>query len=147
VKADEIAAGIDRNPGTIRNAMQGLKSLGLVESVKGPRGGYRPTDAAFETLERDDFDDEETVTLSQDYERVSVTVDEITFPNVFHADECTAHVHFQQSVPKLSDGDPIAVGPTPLSGLVVAGQVKAVNETADDVLVDVAVMEAPLDEA
>ena len=30
---------MSRNPGTIRNQMQSLRSLGLVKGVPGPRGG------------------------------------------------------------------------------------------------------------
>ncbi|NOQ47877.1 MAG: HTH domain-containing protein, partial [Methanococcoides sp.] len=33
VKGEEIAELIDRNPGTVRNQMQSLKMLGLVEGV------------------------------------------------------------------------------------------------------------------
>ena len=38
VKGEEIAELIDRNPGTIRNQMQSLKALNLVEGVPGPKG-------------------------------------------------------------------------------------------------------------
>ncbi len=43
VKGEGIANVINKNPGTIRNQMQSLRSLGLVEGVPGPNGGYRPT--------------------------------------------------------------------------------------------------------
>ena len=39
VKGEDIAAEVDRNPGTIRNQMQSLKALQLVEGVPGPKGG------------------------------------------------------------------------------------------------------------
>lgn len=146
VKGSRIADVIDQRPTTVRNTMQGLKSLNLVEGVPGPAGGYRPTDAAFDILQREDLDERASVTLSRDFERVDVTVDRIRFPNVFHPTECTAHVHFQGSVEQVSVGDPIVVGPTPRSHLVVAGEVEAINDTADEILVDVASMEAPLTE-
>lgn len=146
VKGSHIAEVVDQSTGTVRNTMQGLKTLGLVEGVPGPKGGYAPTDAAFAVLDREDMDDRTTVTLSQDFERVDVTVDEISFPNVFHPEECTARVHFQESVGQLSVGDPIVVGPTPLSKLAIAGLVEAVADTADEVLLDVATIEAPLTE-
>ena len=44
VKGEEIAELIDRNPGTIRNQMQSLKALNLVEGVPGPRGATGPQD-------------------------------------------------------------------------------------------------------
>ena len=50
VKGEEIAELINRNPGTVRNQMQALRALGLVEGVPGPKGGYRPTAKAYELL-------------------------------------------------------------------------------------------------
>ncbi|MCD4703641.1 MAG: Rrf2 family transcriptional regulator, partial [Methanosarcinaceae archaeon] len=50
VKGEEIAKLIDRNPGTVRNQMQSIKMLGLVEGVPGPKGGYRATGMAYEAL-------------------------------------------------------------------------------------------------
>ncbi len=37
-------------PGTIRNLMQTMKALGLARGIAGPRGGYLPTELAYETL-------------------------------------------------------------------------------------------------
>lgn len=50
IKGEEIAEVAQRDPGTIRNQMQLLKSLGLVEGVVGPKGGYKPTGSAYDTL-------------------------------------------------------------------------------------------------
>ncbi|MFW6000333.1 MAG: Rrf2 family transcriptional regulator, partial [Halorubrum sp.] len=50
VQGREIADAIDRNAGTVRNRMGSLSTLGLVEGVAGPDGGYIPTDEAYETL-------------------------------------------------------------------------------------------------
>lgn len=144
VKGDRIAELVDRTPGTVRNQMQHLKSLGLVEGVPGPKGGYEPTEAAFEVLGREDLEERATVTLSGEYERVDVTVSEIDFPNVNHPEECTARVRFQASARHVEVGDPVVVGPTPRADLVVGGRVQAVNDTADEVLLDVSVLEAPV---
>ena len=43
IKGEMIADVINRNPGTVRNQMQSLKALGLVEGVPGPKGGYKAT--------------------------------------------------------------------------------------------------------
>jgi len=51
VKGEAIAEEVDRNPGTIRNQMQSLKALQLVEGVPGPKGGYKPTSNAYEALD------------------------------------------------------------------------------------------------
>jgi len=50
VKSEEIAKLINSTPSTVRSQMQVLTSLGLVEGVPGPKGGYRPTYKAYEVL-------------------------------------------------------------------------------------------------
>lgn len=51
LKTAEIVETMNyRSPGTIRNLMQTMKTLGLVRSIAGPRGGYFPTDLAYENL-------------------------------------------------------------------------------------------------
>ena len=47
IKGEEIADMIQRNPGTVRNQMQSLKAIGLVDGVPGPKGGYIPTELAY----------------------------------------------------------------------------------------------------
>ena len=42
IKGESIAKETGKNPGTIRNQMQSLKALRLVEGVPGPRGGIGP---------------------------------------------------------------------------------------------------------
>ncbi len=39
------------SPGTIRNQMQTMKALKLVRGIAGPKGGYLPTELAYEMLE------------------------------------------------------------------------------------------------
>ena len=50
IKGEDIAEVMNRNPGTIRNQMQSLRSLSLVKGVPGPRGGYKPTIEAYHSL-------------------------------------------------------------------------------------------------
>jgi transcriptional regulator len=50
IKGEEIADVLKRNPGTVRNQMQALKALGLVDGVPGPKGGYTPTALAYREL-------------------------------------------------------------------------------------------------
>ena len=42
IKGEEIADMIQRNPGTVRNQMQALKAIGLVDGVPGPKGDTSP---------------------------------------------------------------------------------------------------------
>ena len=72
VKGEDIAERVDRNPGTIRNQMQSLKALQLVEGVPGPKGGYKPTAAAYDALEIQDMDQAADVPLEHDGDRKSV---------------------------------------------------------------------------
>lgn len=146
VSSETLAEALDRSPGTVHNTMQRLADLGLVDGVPGPGGGYEPTERAFEKLDRGRVDDPATVTLSKDFDRLSVIVDEITFPNVTHPEACRARVHCQQSVDEVSIGDPVVVGPTPGSALAIAGEVLTISDTHDSLLLDVAQVEAPLEE-
>jgi predicted transcriptional regulator len=51
VKNTELTELINnRSPGTIRNLMQTMRALMLVKGIPGEKGGYLPTELAFETL-------------------------------------------------------------------------------------------------
>lgn len=144
--ATEIAETCDRHVGTIRNLMQMMKSLNLVEGVPGSQGGYVPTDRAFEALDRRPDEDGETLGMAHDYDRIDVDVETIDFTNVHHPDRCRVRVRFRESVERFNVGDPVVVGPTPSAGLVIAGQVLAVDPGRNELHLDVARLEAPLAE-
>ena len=55
IKGEGIADMLKRNPGTVRNQMQALKALGLVDGVPGPKGGYTPTSLAYKELNIADY--------------------------------------------------------------------------------------------
>jgi len=143
VSGADIAEAVGQQPGTVRNRMQNLKALNLVEGIPGPKGGYKPTGNAYEVLDRQDIDDPESLTLSKDFGRVDVTVEEIELPDVYDPDECIARIHFSDSVSEFDVGDPVAIGPTPVSGLLLAGQVREVVRGANQLVVDVVQLETP----
>lgn len=145
VKAQAIADSVDRSLGTIQNQMQRLAQLGVVEGVSGPAGGYEPTEMAFEALGREPLDDSAAVTVAHDYERLDATVDRITFKSVHHPESCRAELHFQQSVAEFGIGQAVAAGPTPLSKLVVAGTIEAIDDTSNTLILDIAQVEAPVE--
>ncbi|WP_136690096.1 Rrf2 family transcriptional regulator [Halorhabdus amylolytica] len=147
VKSKRLAERIDRTEGSLKNQMRKLGSLGLVDSVPGPRGGYEPTEMAFRVLDRDRDDDQEDVVLAQNFQRLDVTVDGITLTNVHHPTECRARIHFQQLLEDIEVGDPIVVGPTPEFDLVVLGEVTDVLGAGDEILLDVGEMQAPFTDA
>lgn len=147
VKGETIAAEVDRNPGTIRNQMQSLKALQLVEGVPGPKGGYKPTAAAFETLDLEEIDQPAEVPLFRNGERVDgANIEEIDLTSVHHPDLCRAELVVRGSVRDFNDGDEIAVGPTPLSKLVVEGRVDGKDETSGIVILRIDRMRAPAEE-
>jgi len=146
VKSMRLAERVDRTEGSVKNQMRKLGSLGLVDSVPGPQGGYEPTDLAFQVLDRDRGDDREDVVLAQDFQRLDVTVDAITLTNVHHPTECRARIHFQQLLEDIEVGDPIVVGPTPEYDLVVLGEVTDILGAGDEIMVDIGEMQAPFEE-
>jgi predicted transcriptional regulator len=143
VSGADVAEALDRNPGTIRNRMQNLKALNLVEGIPGPKGGYKPTGTAYEVLDRQDIDEPESLILSKDFRRADVTVEEIELPDVYDPGECVARIHFSEPIEGFESGDPIAIGPTPVTGLLLAGQVRETGPGPNEVLVDVVQLETP----
>ncbi|SNR39167.1 Rrf2 family transcriptional regulator [Halorubrum vacuolatum] len=135
VRGKDIAAAIDRNPGTVRNRMQSLTALQLVEGVPGPKGGYKPTTKAYETLDVDRMEDPARVPIEVNDRPVpGVNVEGITFGAVHNPDVCRAEVSVRGALDGLSEGDRIALGPTPTVGLRLDGVVDGVDPV-DNVLV------------
>ena len=147
VKGETIAAEVDRNPGTIRNQMQSLKALQLVEGVPGPKGGYKPTANAYEALDVQRMDEPADVPLHHDGEPVEgVNVDGIDLTSVHHPELCRAEIHVQGSVRDFHEGDAVTVGPTPLSKLVIEGTVDGKDDTANTLILRIDDMQAPAEE-
>lgn len=146
VPASVVGDAVGANAATVRNRLQRLKALGLAEGIPGPRGGYKPTTRAYEVLDAGSIDEPESVTLARDYERVDATVEGIDLTGVSDPDACEADLHFSEAGTGLAVGDPVAVGPTPVAALTVAGTVTAVSEDGHTVTIDVAHLEAPLRE-
>ncbi|AXG07368.1 HTH domain-containing protein [Haloplanus rubicundus] len=147
VKGEDIAAEVDRNPGTIRNQMQSLKALQLVEGVPGPKGGYKPTANAYEALDVDQMDEPAAVPLLHNGEPVdTANVGEIDLSSVHHPDLCRAEIHVQGSVREFHEGDSVRVGPTPLSKLVIDGTVDGKDDTDNILILRIDDMRAPAEE-
>ncbi|GAB3322386.1 HTH domain-containing protein [Haloplanus rallus] len=147
VKGEDIADEVDRNPGTIRNQMQSLKALQLVEGVPGPKGGYKPTANAYEALDVDQMDEPAAVPLLHNGEPVdTANVGEIDLSSVHHPDLCRAEIHVQGSVREFHEGDKVRVGPTPLSKLVVDGTVDGKDDTDNILILRIDDMRAPAEQ-
>lgn len=144
VKGEDIAEEVDRNPGTIRNQMQSLKALQLVEGVPGPKGGYKPTAAAYDALEIQDMDQPADVPLEHQGNPVTgANVQEIDLTSVHHPELCRAELRLQGSISQFDEGDDIRVGPTPLSKLVIEGTLEGKDGTNNTLIVTIDYMRAP----
>lgn len=143
VKGEDIAAEVDRNPGTIRNQMQSLKALQLVEGVPGPKGGYKPTSNAYKALDVQQLDSAAEVPVTHNGEEIESNVEEVSLTSVHHPDLCRAEIHLRGSVRDFHEGDHVVVGPTPLSKLVIEGTVDGKDDTNNVLILKIERMEAP----
>jgi transcriptional regulator len=136
IKGEEIAEVIKRNPGTIRNQMQALKAIGLVDGVPGPKGGYHPTTLAYKELNLGSSDEEYDVLISRDGEVIrGAKVSEIDFTTLCHPDICHALVKLVGSAKIFEIGDKITIGPTPVNKLLIRGEIYGKDEVEQSLLI------------
>lgn len=138
VKGEEIAELIDRNPGTIRNQMQSLKALNLVEGVPGPKGGYRATGGAYEALNIEATGDVVTVPVIRNGVLMEgATASEIVFNKVMHSQQCDGVIRIIGNIRDFNVGDEIEVGPTPVNKLYLRGTVRGRDDTMSRVILHI----------
>ncbi|MDK2782273.1 MAG: transcriptional regulator [Archaeoglobi archaeon] len=141
IRGEEIAELIDRNPGTIRNQMQALKALGLVEGVPGPKGGYRPTIQAYDALAIEKVEAEAEIPVLKNGEKLEgKTVADIDFVSLQHPELCKANIRILGGVKEFQPGDMIQIGPTPVNKFVIRGEVIGRDDTSDVLLINVSEM-------
>ena len=141
IKGEEIAGVLKRNPGTVRNQMQALKALGLVDGVPGPKGGYSPTARAYKELNLVDLEHQTEVQVLRDGEKVKgIRASEISFTTLCHPDLCHAMVKIIGSVKLFKVGDMVSIGPTPVNKLLVRGEVFGMDESQQALLISVSEM-------
>jgi len=135
VKGEAIAEMISRNPGTVRNQMQSLKALRLVEGVPGPKGGYKTTSGTYEVLRIGEYDGAITVPIWRNGRLVEgVTALDISFTSVRHPDLCNGVVRAIGDVRGFDIGDKIQVGPTPVNKLRISGMVAGRDDTENAII-------------
>ncbi len=138
VKGEEIAELIDRNPGTIRNQMQSLKALNLVEGVPGPKGGYRATGDAYQALNLDATGDVVVVPVVRNGVLVEgATASEIIFNKVMHSHQCDGVIRIIGNIRDFNVGDEIEVGPTPVNKLYIRGKIMGRDDTMSRVIIQI----------
>jgi len=137
IKGEEIAEIMNRNPGTIRNQMQSLRSLGLVKGVPGPRGGYKPTIKAYHELNITVSDKAIEIPVYKDGKKLNnLTVTKIEFTSIPHPGECEAAIKAIGDIKQIDLGDKVRVGPTPVNKLVVNGVVVGRDDMDNILLLD-----------
>ncbi|MDF1557853.1 MAG: CBS domain-containing protein [ANME-2 cluster archaeon] len=141
IKGEIIAEVIDRNPGTVRNQMQSLKALGLVEGVPGPKGGYKVTGASYVALKVDELEMEAVVSIYKDKKLMEgLTASEISFTTVRHPDTCNGIIRILGNIRDFDTGDIIQVGPTPVNKLIVRGKVMGRDDSSNALLFSITEM-------
>jgi predicted transcriptional regulator len=129
VAAEELGEEIGRTPGAIRNTMQVLRSLQLVEGVPGPSGGYSPTAAAYRAVGCEGGEDTSVPIdiAGRSLRETSASV--VSFSTVDETDRSRVEVQLTGTVPDLDGGESITVGPIPTTGMVLDGTVIGLDET------------------
>ena len=141
IKGEEIAEILKRNPGTVRNQMQALKAIGLVDGVPGPKGGYNPTALAYRELNLSNLDQEASVPLMRKGEPVpGVRVTEVDFVTLCHPDLCHAVIKLVGSVKAFDIGEEITVGPTPVNKLILRGEIIGKDEVQQSLVLSITEM-------
>ena len=141
IKGEEIADVLKRNPGTVRNQMQALKALGLVDGVPGPKGGYSPTARAYKELNLADLEHQSEVQILRDGEKVKgVRVAEVGFTTLCHPDLCHAMVKIIGSVKLFKVGEMLSIGPTPVNKLLIRGEVFGMDENQQALMISISEM-------
>ncbi len=138
IKGEDIAEVMNRNPGTIRNQMQSLRSLSLVKGVPGPRGGYKPTIEAYHTLNISFVDGDAEVPIFKGNKRLEdASVAKIEFTSVPHPGECEAVIKVLGNIKDLNIGDTVRVGPTPVNNLGIIGSIVGRDDMDNILLLDI----------
>jgi hypothetical protein len=141
IKGENIAVLVKKNPGTIRNQMQSLRSLGLVEGVPGPRGGYRPTTEGYKILSFEKFEKEVQIPIFvNDYPQEGLTVTAINFVSTSDPGKCRAEIHAIGNLKNLAVGDAVKIGPTPVNKLVIKGKITGRDDIDNVLLIETSEM-------
>jgi Predicted transcriptional regulator, contains C-terminal CBS domains len=115
--------------------------------VPGPKGGYRPTAAAYDALQIEQMDQAADVPLAHNGERIpEANVEQIDLTSVHHPEECRAKVRLRGSISAFSKADSVTVGPTPLSKLRIDGTVEGKDDTNNSLILTIDDMRAPVGE-
>ncbi|MCS3901922.1 CBS domain-containing protein [Methanococcus voltae] len=137
VKGTEIAKNLSRNPGTIRNQMQALRALGLVDGVPGPKGGYIPTSDTYRSLGLE-LDEKIKIPIYKGDKKIkNVNVTQIIFDTVTQEKSCSSKIYINGDTKQFSEGDLVRVGPTLHNKIVIMGNIVGRDDINHILLIDV----------
>ncbi|EZQ03191.1 histidine kinase [Candidatus Acidianus copahuensis] len=138
IKSKDVADMIGKNEGTVRNIILSLKVLGLVESKPGPNGGYLPTLKAYEFIKNPTISPIlDKLSLYRGNIETDIKVDNIELLDVTNPSGNRVILKVSGDLRKIRPGDPVRLGPTPYSRLVVEGVVISADDSRKEVLIDV----------
>lgn len=136
IKSKEIADMIHRDEGTVRNIILSLKSLGLIESKTGPRGGYMPTLKAYEVIRGSVT--QIPVKLRKDGKELDLTITGIEILDILNPEGGRAILRVHGVIRKLlKPGDRVEIGPTPLVGVRIEGTVIHIDPVSNQISVKI----------
>ena len=122
VKGEDIAQRLKKNSGTIRNQMQILKQLGLVDGIPGPKGGYIPTVECYKILDLMKREKEEIKTpVFINNKEKNLKIVKIIFTNINQPKKSYIEVHVIGDIKKVKNGDNIRIGPIMDARLILEG--------------------------
>ncbi|MEM0015974.1 MAG: CBS domain-containing protein [Saccharolobus sp.] len=138
IKSKEVADIIGKDEGTVRNIILSLKVLGLVESKPGPNGGYMPTLKAYEIINNPTLTPIlDRLNLYKDTIETEIKVENIEILDITNPTANRVLLKVDGDVGKLKIGDPVRLGPTPYSRLVIDGIILHLDENSKQIVVDV----------
>ncbi|WGI17058.1 CBS domain-containing protein [Methanonatronarchaeum sp. AMET-Sl] len=138
VKGEKVASAINRNPGTIRNQMQSLKALELIEGVPGPKGGYKPTSGAYKALDYESFDEGEPVQIFLGGDKIEgATATEIDLTTLPQPDQCKATIRILGDIKSFEGGEEIQIGPTPVNKMLIRGEVAGRDDLDNKLIIKI----------
>ncbi|MEM1578970.1 MAG: CBS domain-containing protein, partial [Archaeoglobaceae archaeon] len=102
------------------------------------KGGYRPTSKAYELLSITKPEESVVVpVVVNDTVMEDLSVEEIDLPSISHPEICQARVRLLGDIRKITPGDKVTFGPTPVNELVIVGRVVGRDDTANTLIVDI----------
>ncbi len=126
ISSEDVARILNKRPGTVRSHMQALRTLGLVEGVPGPRGGYRPTSRAYELLLNREMS-RMAVEIFVNGIRKELEVERIKLTALSNPNIHKAVINLSQKV-NISSGDEITI--IYAKQLIIQGEVLRVEDNA-----------------